>query len=631
MVDSFFLKVATMAGGSTDAKHVGDFDVTAYEFDLSALISAQTGDTTKTFQPFVVDLTGTLGKGVTELLTDAAAGIVVPSAVFSARKAGATVDYETITLTNMRVLGYDMASGGTGRLALGYDAIDIAYKPQKLDGTLDVAQHFTYDLASNGLTVAPLPATGLDPVLKPDASLRYFLKVGTIEGESTDAKHLKEIDVTAYEFELDALIANPSGGTAKVFQPFVVDLTGTIGKGVTELLSAAAAGTVIPNATFSVRKATETADFETVTLTNVRVLGYDMASGNGGRLSLGYDAIDVAYKLQKLDGTFEAAQHFTYDLAANGLSVAPLLSTGLDPVLLPDASNKYFLKVGTIEGESTDAKHVKEFDVTAYEFELDALIANGSGGATKAFQPFVVDLAGTVGKGVTELLADAAGGVAVPTAIFSVRKLSGSADFETITLTNVHVLGYDMASGSNGRLSLGYDAIDIAYKPQKLDGTLDVAQHFTYDLAASGFLLDGTSHSDMLFGSGYGDTINGNAGDDSIDGFAGNDTVFAGAGHDIVRGGIGNDTLVGNADIFAQEPDILEGGQGVGGKCKHCQSDDRNDAHHRASTFTRALGASPIISGAYIASTRLGGKENSPTLFRRTVYSILTTPLGKYS
>jgi hypothetical protein len=53
--------------------------------------------------------------------------------------------------------------------------------------------------------------------------------------------------------------------------------------------------------------------------------------------------------------------------------------------------------------------------------------------------------------------------------------------------------------------------------------------------------------------------------------------------------------------------------------------------HFAASTFTRAFGASPNISGAYIASTRVGGRAKSPTLFRRTVYCIFTTPLGRYS
>ena len=46
-------------------------------------------------------------------------------------------------------------------------------------------------------------------------------------------------------------------------------------------------------------------------------------------------------------------------------------------------------------------------------------------------------------------------------------------------------------------------------------------------------------------------------------------------------------------------------------------------------TITRAFGATPNISGAYMASTRDGGSENSLTLFSRKVYSILTTPLGK--
>ena len=45
----------------------------------------------------------------------------------------------------------------------------------------------------------------------------------------------------------------------------------------------------------------------------------------------------------------------------------------------------------------------------------------------------------------------------------------------------------------------------------------------------------------------------------------------------------------------------------------------RFSAYRAASTLTRALGASPNISGAYSASTRLGGRVKLPTLFRRTV------------
>ncbi len=50
-----------------------------------------------------------------------------------------------------------------------------------------------------------------------------------------------------------------------------------------------------------------------------------------------------------------------------------------------------------------------------------------------------------------------------------------------------------------------------------------------------------------------------------------------------------------------------------------------------ARTRTRPWGAAPNISGAYSASTRLGGSAKSPALFRRTVYSTVTVPWGRYA
>ena len=83
------------------------------------------------FQPLTFDLNGTIVKGVTDLLAAAAAGTVIPSAVFHVRKPASTTDYQTITLPNVKVLGYDMASGVNGQLSLGYSKIDVEYKPQK--------------------------------------------------------------------------------------------------------------------------------------------------------------------------------------------------------------------------------------------------------------------------------------------------------------------------------------------------------------------------------------------------------------------------------------------------------------------------------------------------------------------
>jgi hypothetical protein len=45
-------------------------------------------------------------------------------------------------------------------------------------------------------------------------------------------------------------------------------------------------------------------------------------------------------------------------------------------------------------------------------------------------------------------------------------------------------------------------------------------------------------------------------------------------------------------------------------------------------TLQTALGTSPNISGAYIASTRVAGRLNAPGLLRRTVYSVTKRPFG---
>ena len=45
-------------------------------------------------------------------------------------------------------------------------------------------------------------------------------------------------------------------------------------------------------------------------------------------------------------------------------------------------------------------------------------------------------------------------------------------------------------------------------------------------------------------------------------------------------------------------------------------------------TVTEEFGKSPNISGAYIASTRVGGSSKRPALFSRKVYSTTQAPLG---
>jgi hypothetical protein len=50
-----------------------------------------------------------------------------------------------------------------------------------------------------------------------------------------------------------------------------------------------------------------------------------------------------------------------------------------------------------------------------------------------------------------------------------------------------------------------------------------------------------------------------------------------------------------------------------------------------AHTVTGAIGSAACIAGAYIASTRAGGRVNCPALFNRSVYSITVCPWGSQS
>ena len=74
---------------------------------------------------------------------------------------------------------------------------------------------------------------------------------------------------------------------------------------------------------------------------------------------------------------------------------------------------------------------------------------------------------------------------------------------------------------------------------------------------------------------------------------------------------------------------VLERGDRRRGRRRHDQERrrDRGAPAHGA-TVSVALGCSANISGAYKASTRVGGSENVPGLLRRSVYSTVHLPFG---
>lgn len=154
---------------------------------------------------------------------------------------------------------------------------------------------------------------------------------------------------------------------------------------------------------------------------------------------------------------------------------------------------RIFAKVGTIKGESTDSKHKEEIDVLSWTWgvtQSGTMAHGGGGGAGKAtFQ----DLTFThhVDKATPLLLKACATGEHIPETTISVRKAGkGQQDYLVIKLTDVLVSSVAMSVAVDEpttaeSVSLQAGKVDLEYKAQKADGSLEPGLHFKYDIKAN--------------------------------------------------------------------------------------------------------------------------------------------------
>ena len=152
-----------------------------------------------------------------------------------------------------------------------------------------------------------------------------------------------------------------------------------------------------------------------------------------------------------------------------------------------------FAKVAGIKGESVDQKHKDEIDVLSWTWgvaQSGTMAHGGGGGSGKAT---FADLVFThhIDKATPLLLKACATGQHIPDATITQRK-AGNAPQEFLIIRMTDVL---VASVSNGgsvegdatseTVALAFAKVDLEYKPQKQDGTLDAGVHFKYDLKAN--------------------------------------------------------------------------------------------------------------------------------------------------
>ena len=88
------------------------------------------------------------------LLKACATGTHIKDAIITHRKAGkGQHEYLTVKLNDVIITGVTHG-GGSGQpysesVTLAFAKVDLEYKPQKADGSLDAGIHFKYDLKTN--------------------------------------------------------------------------------------------------------------------------------------------------------------------------------------------------------------------------------------------------------------------------------------------------------------------------------------------------------------------------------------------------------------------------------------------------------------------------------------------------
>jgi type VI secretion system secreted protein Hcp len=145
-----------------------------------------------------------------------------------------------------------------------------------------------------------------------------------------------------------------------------------------------------------------------------------------------------------------------------------------------DAEVQYFLKLGGIDGESTDARHRNEIELASFGWGAtnagSASPGGGSGSGKVALQDF--HFTTRVSAASPKLFVSCASGKHIKSAVITARK-SGNRQLESflrIELDDVIVSSYHSgakdAEEPVDSVDLGYSKIVIDYAPRNPDGSI---------------------------------------------------------------------------------------------------------------------------------------------------------------
>jgi type VI secretion system secreted protein Hcp len=159
MASDYLLEIDGIKGESKDSKHKGEIELESYSWGVSQTGSPGRGGgggAGKTvFQDF--HFTTRLSSAGPQLFLACATGQHIKKAVLTVRKAGKEQqEYYKVTLTDCLVTEYQQATPADSsdttpvdQFHINFSKIELEYRPQRDDGSLDAPVKAGYDLAQN--------------------------------------------------------------------------------------------------------------------------------------------------------------------------------------------------------------------------------------------------------------------------------------------------------------------------------------------------------------------------------------------------------------------------------------------------------------------------------------------------
>lgn len=154
----------------------------------------------------------------------------------------------------------------------------------------------------------------------------------------------------------------------------------------------------------------------------------------------------------------------------------------------------YFLKIDGIPGESADDKHKSEIDLMSWSWgatQTGTMSQGGGGGAGKvSMQDFHFVMG--VNKATPKLILACASGEHIKKATLTCRKAGKTQqEFLVYNFYDLLISSYQTGGGHGGdavpneQVSMNYSKMEVEYKAQKADGSLDGPIKAGWDLKAN--------------------------------------------------------------------------------------------------------------------------------------------------